>query len=102
MPPLWKWYVHIAIYLYLYLYTSNTYTCTSIAKLVVISSNCPPLRKSELLYLALLSKTKVHQYSGGNQELGTACGKYFRVSAMAITDIGDSDIIRHIEESESS
>jgi len=74
----------------------------NIAKLVVIASNCPPLRKSELLYLALLSKTKVHQYSGANQELGTACGKYFRVGVMAITDIGDSDIIRHIEESESS
>jgi large subunit ribosomal protein L30e len=68
----------------------------------VIASNCPPLRKSEILYLSLLSKTRVHQYSGANQDLGTACGKYFRVSMMAVTEAGDSDIIRHVEESESS
>lgn len=29
-----------------------------------------------------------------NVELGTACGKLFRVSALSITDPGDSDIIR--------
>ena len=27
-----------------------------------------------------------------NIDLGTACGKYFRVSVLAITDAGDSDI----------
>jgi large subunit ribosomal protein L30e len=29
-----------------------------------------------------------------NIELGTACGKYFRVSSISITDAGDSDIIK--------
>merc|ERR1712037_1044593 len=29
-----------------------------------------------------------------NNELGTACGKYFRVCTLSITDPGDSDIIR--------
>lgn len=29
-----------------------------------------------------------------NVDLGTACGKYFRVSVLAITDPGDSDIIK--------
>ena len=29
-----------------------------------------------------------------NVELGTACGKYFRVSSLSITDPGDSDIIK--------
>lgn len=29
-----------------------------------------------------------------NVDLGTACGKYFRVSSLSITDPGDSDIIR--------
>merc|ERR1712048_199480 len=43
------------------------------AKLVIIANNTPPLRKSEL---------------------GTACGKYFRVCTLSITDPGDSDIIR--------
>ena len=32
-----------------------------------------------------------------NVDLGTACGKYFRVSVLAITDAGDSDIIKSTE-----
>jgi len=51
-------------------------------------------RKSEIEYYALLAKTGVHHYTGSNSELGTACGKYFRVCTLAITDPGDSDIIR--------
>jgi len=34
------------------------------AKLVLISSNCPPLRKSEIEYYAMLAKTAVYHYSG--------------------------------------
>merc|ERR1712054_46799 len=63
------------------------------SKLVIISNNCPPLRKSEIEYYAMLAKTGVHHYSGNNVILGTACGKYFRCSALSITDPGDSDII---------
>merc|ERR1712243_394384 len=64
------------------------------AKLVIIANNTPSLRKSEIEYYAMLAKTGVHHYSGNNIELGTACGKYFRVCGLAITDPGDSDIIR--------
>merc|ERR1712126_511008 len=64
------------------------------AKLVIIANNSPPLRKSEIGYYAMLAKTGVHHYSGNNNELGTACGKYFRVCTLSITDPGDSDIIR--------
>lgn len=64
------------------------------AKLVIIANNSPPLRKSEIEYYAMLAKTGVHHYSGNNIELGTACGKYFRVCALSITDPGDSDIIK--------
>ncbi|CAG8467853.1 4565_t:CDS:10 [Ambispora leptoticha] len=56
------------------------------AKLIIISGNCPPLRKHELEYYAMLSKTTVHHYSGNNIDLGTACGKYFRVGVLSITD----------------
>ncbi|KAI9221418.1 60S ribosomal protein L30 [Blastocladiella britannica] len=63
------------------------------AKLVILSANIPPLRKSEIEYYAMLSKTLVHHYAGNNIELGTACGKLFRVGVLAITDAGDSDII---------
>eukprot|EP00884_Botryococcus_braunii_P002162 jgi/Botrbrau1/11947/Bobra.341_1s0013.2 len=64
------------------------------AKLVLISNNTPPIRKSEIEYYAMLSKTGVHHYTGNNVELGTACGKLHRVSVLAITDPGDSDIIK--------
>merc|ERR1711994_669651 len=70
------------------------------AKLVIIANNTPPLRKSEIEYYAMLAKTGVHHYSGNNIELGTACGKYFRVATLSITDPGDSDIIRSMPTNE--
>jgi large subunit ribosomal protein L30e len=85
------------------------------AKLILVSANTPQIRfvvflnnlifmifflllnrKSEIEYYAMLGKTGVHHYSGNNIELGTACGKYFRVGILAITDPGDSDIIRTV------
>eukprot|EP00457_Paulinella_chromatophora_P020547 gb/GEZN01022616.1/.p1 GENE.gb/GEZN01022616.1/~~gb/GEZN01022616.1/.p1 ORF type:complete len:113 (-),score=25.06 gb/GEZN01022616.1/:205-543(-) len=66
------------------------------AWLVIIADNCPPLKKSEIEYYAMLAKTGVHHYTGNNTDLGTACGKFFRVSCLSITDPGDSDIIRHM------
>ncbi|KAF7587554.1 60S ribosomal protein L30 [Aspergillus hancockii] len=63
------------------------------AKLVIIAANTPPLRKSELEYYAMLAKAPVHHFSGNNIELGTACGKLFRTSTMAVLDAGDSDIL---------
>lgn len=67
---------------------------TSKAKMVIISSNTPALRKSEVEYFAMLAKCAVHHYSGNNSDLGTACGKFYRVSMVAVTDPGDSDILR--------
>jgi len=66
------------------------------AWLVIIADNCPPLKKSEIEYYAMLAKTGVHHYSGNNIDLGTACGKYFRVSCLSITDPGDSDIVKDV------
>merc|ERR1712072_1159513 len=63
------------------------------AKLIIISKNIPPIRKTELEYVAWLGKVLVHHYPGSNNELGTSCGKYFPVSCMSVNDPGDSDII---------
>ena len=63
------------------------------AKMLLIASNCPTLRKSELEYLAMLAKTQVHHYSGDTAALGTACGKFFNCSVLSIIDAGDSDIL---------
>ncbi|KIP08791.1 hypothetical protein PHLGIDRAFT_116923 [Phlebiopsis gigantea 11061_1 CR5-6] len=63
------------------------------AKLILIAGNCPPLRKSEIEYYAMLSKTSVHHFAGTNVALGTAAGKLFRVGVMTILDQGDSDLL---------
>jgi large subunit ribosomal protein L30e len=63
------------------------------AKMILIASNCPPLRKSEIEYMAMLAKTQVHHYGGDNTALGTACGKFYNCSVMSIIDAGDSDIL---------
>lgn len=52
------------------------------AKLVLLSGNTPPLRRSEIEYYAMLSKTPVHLYQGSNVALGTAAGKLFRVGCV--------------------
>ena len=53
-----------------------------VAKLVLIAGNCPPLRKSEIEYYAMLSKTTVHHFAGTNVALGTAAGKLFSVGCV--------------------
>ncbi|XP_017162808.1 large ribosomal subunit protein eL30 isoform X1 [Poecilia reticulata] len=70
------------------------------AKLVILANNCPALRKSEIEYYAMLAKTGVHHYSGNNIELGTACGKYYRVCTLAIIDPGKElqPLIRPVEQ----
>ncbi|XP_007519219.2 large ribosomal subunit protein eL30-like [Erinaceus europaeus] len=65
------------------------------AKLAILANNCPALRKSETEYYAMLAKTGVYHYSRNNTELGTACGKYYRVCTLAIIGPGDSAIIRN-------
>mmetsp|Transcript_43100 Transcript_43100/g.84695 ORF Transcript_43100/g.84695 Transcript_43100/m.84695 type:complete len:112 (-) Transcript_43100:225-560(-) len=66
---------------------------SSKGKLILVASNCPPLRKSEIEYYAMLAKTQVHHYNGDNSALGTACGKFFTCSTVTIIDQGDSDIL---------
>ena len=45
----------------------------------------------------MLARTHVHHYIGNNIELGTACGKLYRVSTMSIQDAGDSDIVKTLD-----
>ncbi|KAF5442349.1 hypothetical protein F2P56_035017 [Juglans regia] len=71
---------------------------SSKGKLIILSDNCPPLRKSEIEYYAMLAKIGVHHYNGNNVDLGTTCGKYFRVLCLSIVDPSDSDIIKSLLE----
>ncbi|KAL5994893.1 60S ribosomal protein L30 [Asimina triloba] len=84
---------------------------SSKGKLVIIANNCPPLRKSEIEYYAMLAKKRSPIFGteqadlnimkklvlvpySNNVDLGTACGKYYRVCCLSIIDPGDSDIIK--------
>ncbi|XP_057589555.1 60S ribosomal protein L30-like [Hippopotamus amphibius kiboko] len=68
------------------------------AKLVILANNCAALGKSEIEYYAMVAKTGVCHYSGNSIELGTACGKYYKVRTLTIIDPGDPDIIRSMPE----
>jgi large subunit ribosomal protein L30e len=65
---------------------------------VLIAANVPPLRKSELEYYAMLSKTTVHHFAGTNVALGTAAGKLFRVGYVFLSPLYllfvEADILR--------
>ncbi|XP_018893639.1 large ribosomal subunit protein eL30-like [Gorilla gorilla gorilla] len=50
-------------------------------KLIMLTNNCPTLRKSKIGYCGMLAKSGVHYYSGNNIELDTVCRKYCRVCA---------------------
>lgn len=55
------------------------------ARLIVLATNCP----EEVTGV----NAKVFRFPGTNAELGAACGKPFSVSALAILDPGDSNIL---------
>src|SRR3989344_1707090 len=58
------------------------------AKLLVIASNCPKLTVDKLVSFAELGKIPLFRFQGTGLELGSACGKPFTVSAMAIAEEG--------------
>jgi len=72
---------------------------TGKAKLIIIASNCPKNSYGEILHYTKTSKISVHIYAGSSLDLGTACHKPFTVTAMAIKEPGDSEILKLTETS---
>lgn len=66
---------------------------------VIMSSNCPSVLRAQIEYYSLLSKSIVYTHSGNNNDLGTACGRFFPVSVLSIIDPGDSDIVDALRQS---
>ncbi len=58
------------------------------ARMIIVASNCPDPD------LTSMAGVKVRVFPGTNAELGAACGKPFSVSAVAILDPGDSNILQ--------
>ncbi len=59
------------------------------AKMVVLASNCPEDIKKKIQ----ATNTAILDYTGTSVELGPVCGKPFTIAAMAILDVGESDIL---------
>jgi len=57
------------------------------AKLVILSKNCP----DEFLWDQ--SRTRTLRFDGTNVDLGLACGKPFSISALAVLEPGESEIL---------
>jgi large subunit ribosomal protein L30e len=71
---------------------NKTETCieSGKAKMVVVAANCPAgflqtLKAKEGLF--------VYTFEGSSVALGKACGKPFMVSALAVIDPGESDLL---------
>ena len=60
------------------------------AQLVVVAQNCP---KEFVEYLSGKEQVKAHRFPGSSVQLGRACGKPFMVSALAVVEAGESDIL---------
>lgn len=60
------------------------------ARLIILAKNSPESFKQFALQKEGLP---VHIYEGSSMQLGKACGKPFLVSALAVIDPGESDIL---------
>ena len=67
------------------------------AKAVLVASNCPPLRRSELEYTLMLAKCPLVTFPGDTGALGHAMGKLYGVSVATVIDAGDSDFLSTVE-----
>jgi large subunit ribosomal protein L30e len=66
-----------------------------IAKLVVISKNCP--HSLEINKIAKKNKIPVYQSVSNSIDLGYTCGKSFGVSVFAVLDDGGSNILNALK-----
>jgi large subunit ribosomal protein L30e len=57
------------------------------AKLVIVSSNCPPAAVEGL------TDVRLFRFPGTNADLGASCGVPFSVAALAVLSPGNSNIL---------
>jgi large subunit ribosomal protein L30e len=62
------------------------------AKLIILSANCPA--KAQIITASESEKIPLYQFEGDSIEFGSACGKPFGVSVMAILDPGETSILQ--------
>ena len=62
------------------------------AKLVILATNCPA--SDSIRDAATQKRVPVYDFAGLGTQLGPACGKPFAISALAVLDAGESDIMQ--------
>jgi large subunit ribosomal protein L30e len=65
-------------------------------KLIIVSKNCPG---NSLSHFNKYPSIPVYKFKGTNIELGSACGKPFPISSLAVVETGDSNIMELVKES---
>jgi large subunit ribosomal protein L30e len=68
------------------------------AQIAIFAINLSEENKRKLQFNAKSSNIPTHQYEGTSIDLGAVCGKPFTVSAMAVREPGDSDILKYGEQ----
>jgi large subunit ribosomal protein L30e len=68
------------------------------AQIAIFAINLPEENKRKLQFNAKSASIPTHQYEGTSIDLGAVCGKPFTVSAMAVREPGDSDILKYGEQ----
>jgi len=71
---------------------------TGKVRLAIVASNCPDKIRRTIEEYCKLSEIPLFVYPRNNIELGRVCGKPFSISALAIRDLGDSDILKMVKE----
>jgi len=66
-------------------------------KLVVLAANCPSDMAQEIRRYGELAGVPILGYHGTSVELGVVCGKPFSVSAMAVLNAGNSEIMQTVK-----
>ena len=67
------------------------------ARLVIVAENCPKEFKWKVENYCKLAGIPLLNYNGSRRELGSACGKPFPVSVLAVREVGDSKILELLE-----
>jgi large subunit ribosomal protein L30e len=70
------------------------------SKLVVLSESVPNPFLQKILKVAKNSKVPILNYGGSSVELGRLCGTQFRISALALKTLSDTNLKAIIKDAE--
>ncbi|MDH5482857.1 MAG: 50S ribosomal protein L30e [Candidatus Bathyarchaeota archaeon] len=73
---------------------------TGKAKLIILASNCPKNVRDDVEYYGKISDVPLLVHRGSSMDLAAICGKPFIISALSIRELGDSEIMKAVKNTE--